>query len=208
MSELVFDCRFSYPTGFQLDFAFTAGDGVTALVGPSGSGKTTVLNLIAGLLRPRQGRIALGDIVLFDARTGVDRPPEERCIGYVFQDFLLFPHLTVAENLRYGQARSRRNGIAYDAIVSTLELRGLVARYPQALSGGQKQRVALGRALLRNPQLLLLDEPLSALDRELQASIVEYVRRIVAEFALPTLLVSHDAANVTALAVNVVPMPR
>jgi molybdate transport system ATP-binding protein len=204
MSVLEFDCRFAYSTGFALDFQFTADEGITALVGPSGSGKTTVLNLVAGLLAPSSGRIRVRDEVLYNAKLRVNLPPEERGLGYVFQDFLLFPHLTVAENLRYGQSRSKRRGMDFDAIVSILGLAELLGRYPVSLSGGQKQRVALGRALLRNPRLLLLDEPLNALDRELRETVAQYVEQVVAEFKLPALLVSHDLANVEALASTVV----
>src|SRR5262245_28963982 len=206
MSLLHFDCRFRYDTGFRLDFAFDAGAGVTALVGPSGSGKTTVLNLIAGLLQPASGTIRLQESLLFDAAERVNLPPERRHVGYVFQDYQLFPHFAVADNLRYGQRRSAGNGVSFDRIVEILELGGVVRRYPMSLSGGQKQRVALGRALLRSPQLLLLDEPLSALDAELRASIAEYLSRAIAEFKMPTLLVTHDQESVAALAHSTVLM--
>jgi molybdate transport system ATP-binding protein len=197
---LHFDCRFAYDTGFRLDFAFDAGQGVTALVGPSGSGKTTVLNLIAGILRPTSGSIRLHDRILYDAASRVNLPPERREVGYVFQDYQLFPHLSVAENLRYGQRRVKSGAISYDKIVEILDLGEVVERAPYSLSGGQKQRVALGRALLRCPRLLLLDEPLSALDMELRASIAQYLARSIEEFKLPALLVTHDPHSVAALA--------
>jgi molybdate transport system ATP-binding protein len=206
MSLLQFDCRFRYDSGFRLDFAFDANSGVTALVGPSGSGKTTVLNLIAGLLEPNPGTIRLHDRALFDSRARINLPPERRDVGYVFQDYQLFPHLNVADNLRYGQRRTQSAGIAYDRIVEILELGELTPRFPFSLSGGQKQRVALGRALLRSPQLLLLDEPLSALDAELRASVAAYLSRAIAEFKLPTLLVTHDQESVAALAHTTVVM--
>jgi len=206
MSLLQFDCRFRYDSGFRLDFAFQANSGVTALVGPSGSGKTTVLNLIAGLLQPNPGTIRLHDRALFDSRARINLPPERREVGYVFQDYQLFPHLNVADNLRYGQRRTNSNGISYDRIVEILELADVVRRYAFSLSGGQKQRVALGRALLRSPQLLLLDEPLSALDAELRASVAEYLARAIAEFKIPTLLVTHDQESVAALAHTTVVM--
>ncbi len=168
MSVLRFDCRFSYPTGFGLNFSFAADSGVTALVGPSGSGKTTILNLIAGLLMPTAGSISLNGEALFDSKRGVNLAPEKRGVGYVFQDYQLFPHLSVGQNLRYGQLRTRHTGVHFERIISILEVGDLLRRYPYSLSGGQKQRVAVGRALLRNPKLLLLDEPLSALDASLR----------------------------------------
>ncbi len=165
-----------------------------------------MLNLIAGLLRPSRGRIVLHDRVLFDAAQKIEVRPEDRGIGYVFQDYMLFPHLTVADNLRYGYRRRRSPGLAIEQVASTLKLAEVLERMPASLSGGQKQRVALGRAVLCNPRLLLLDEPLNAVDRELQSNIVEYLERIVAEFNVPTLLVSHDQANIAALTSAVVTM--
>jgi molybdate transport system ATP-binding protein len=199
MSVLRFDCRFRYPTGFSLNFDFVASDSVTALVGPSGSGKTTVLSLIAGLLRPESGAIAIHDQILFDSQTHIDVPPEKRCIGYVFQDYQLFPHLNVEQNLRYGYLRARRNGVKFDRIVEILQLADVLRRFPFSLSGGQKQRVALGRALMRNPQLLLLDEPLSALDPDLRTTVGDYLLDVTKEFRIPTLLVSHDVQSVERL---------
>jgi molybdate transport system ATP-binding protein len=201
MSVLSFDCRFRYDTGFAaLNFQFDAATGVTAIVGPSGSGKTTVLNLIAGLLRPHAGKIALHDAVLFDSSSRINLPPERRGVGYVIQDFQLFPHLTVEENLRYGWQRSSKVGFEFEKAVNMLELAELLDRPPYSLSGGQKQRVAIGRAILRCPKLLLLDEPLNAVDAELRASITDYLHRIVKEFQIPTLLVSHDRASIAKLA--------
>jgi len=204
MSVLRFDCRFRYPAGFGLDFVFAAEQGVTALVGPSGSGKTTVLNLIAGLLTPADGAISLGDATLFDSRSAVNLPPNMRSVGYVFQDYQLFPHLSVVDNLRYGQLRTRDGAVSLDKIVATLELGDLLARPPASLSGGQQQRVAVGRALLRSPRLLLLDEPLNALDAERRRSIAEYLGRVIHEFNIPTVLVSHDRESVASLAATVV----
>jgi molybdate transport system ATP-binding protein len=202
MPVLDFNCRFHYPTGFALDFEFTADEGVTALVGPSGAGKTTVLNLIAGLLRPNDGRIKLRGQPLCDVTSGVNLPPERRGIGYVFQDLQLFPHLSAEHNLRYGQKRNhRRDGrISFDQLVDVLELKEFLSRPPATLSGGQKQRVALGRAILRNPQMLLLDEPLSALHVELRDNVIDYLTRAVREFRIPMLLVSHDQPSIARLA--------
>jgi molybdate transport system ATP-binding protein len=200
MSVLCFDCQFQYSTGFRLRFQFVAEAGVTAIVGPSGSGKTTVLNLIAGLLRPNTGRISLHDQVLFDSAARINLPPERRGVGYVIQDYQLFPHLTVEDNLRYGWRRAGKVDVEFDRIVRILELSDVLQRSPTSLSGGQKQRVAVGRAILRGPRLLLVDEPLNALDAELRASIAEYLGRVVAEFHIPTLLVSHDRESVASLA--------
>jgi molybdate transport system ATP-binding protein len=196
MSLLHFDCRFRYPTGFALETKFSAGAGVTALVGPSGQGKTTILNLIAGLLTPSAGRIELKEQVLFDSTQRINLPPNRRNVGYVFQDYQLFPHLTVEQNLRYGLRRSQRAGPYLETVVDVLELGIVLARYPSQLSGGQKQRVALGRAILRNPNLLLLDEPLSALDVAMRESIADYLLRAIHEFHVPTLLVSHDQESI------------
>jgi molybdate transport system ATP-binding protein len=208
MSVLSFDCRFRYDTGFALNFQFAAETGMTAIVGPSGSGKTTVLNLIAGLLRPNAGKISLHDAVLFDTSSGINLPPERRGVGYVIQDFQLFPHLTVDENLSYGWLRSNKvGGFEFKKIVDMLELTDLLDRAPNSLSGGQKQRVAIGRAILRCPKLLLLDEPLNAVDADLRTSIAEYLNRIIAEFQIPTLLVSHDRESVAKLAQSTVTIP-
>ena len=200
MIVLRFDCEFRYATGFALNFQFTTEPGVTALVGPSGSGKTTILNLIAGLLTPASGVIALSDEPLFDSKTKINLRPEQRGIGYVFQDYQLFPHLSVRDNLLYGQSRAKRIGIQLDRVVSILELADVLNRSPASLSGGQKQRVALGRALLRGPKLLLLDEPLSALDANLRANVAADLARAIQEFAIPTLLVTHDADSINWLA--------
>jgi molybdate transport system ATP-binding protein len=204
MSRLHFDCRHRYPSGFALEACFEAGDGVTALFGPSGSGKSTALGLIAGLLRPQQGTVRLGDTVLVDTRAGVCLPPERRRLGFVFQDHLLFPHLTVRQNLRYGLRRRPCRAIDFARVVQVLEIGALLDRRPEALSGGQRQRVALGRALLRGPELLLMDEPLTALDEGLKERILTYLERAVAEWRVPTLFVSHDQADVRRLADEVV----
>jgi molybdate transport system ATP-binding protein len=206
MSILQFDCRFGYGTGFCLNFAFTADSRVTALVGPSGCGKTTVLNLVAGLLTPNDGSIVLQGKTLFDSKKQVNIAPEHRHVGFVFQDYLLFPHLTVKDNLKYGQKRAPQGSIKYEQIVSVLDLADLLSRYPASLSGGQKQRVALGRALLRSPRLLLLDEPLTALDPELRAHVAGYLAKAIEECAIPTMLVSHDAASINWLAHATIPL--
>jgi len=164
--------------------------------GPSGAGKTTLLHLLSGLLRPRSGRIVLDGEVLCDSRAFV--PPHRRRIGLVFQDARLFPHLDVEGNLRFGEnllpARERR--IRFDEVVELLEIGPLLERRAHQLSGGERQRVALGRALLASPRLLLLDEPLSSLDRRLKAQILPYLRRVHRALGVPLLIVSHDLSEI------------
>ena len=207
MSVLQFDCRFQYPHGFQLELAFEACPGVTALVGPSGSGKTTTLHLIAGLLRPSGGSIVVGERVLFDAARKVNVPVERRRVGLVHQDYQLFPHLSVEHNLKFGWRRNGGDIRELARMIDVLELGPLLLRMPAALSGGQQQRVALGRALLSRPALLLLDEPLSALDAALRRSILHDLRMTLLRYPVPTLLVTHDEASIEVLAATVVRMP-
>lgn len=205
MDVLQFDCRFAYPTGFVYDHAFTMGPGITALVGPSGVGKTTTLQLIAGIQRPSKGRIVLKDRVLFDSEKQLDIPIHDRRVGLVFQDYQLFPHLSVGDNLRYGHRRRHspaRMEIAH--LAEVLELDSLLARYPASLSGGQRQRVALGRALASDPAILLLDEPVSALDESLKGNLLEFLSRVLREFEIPTLLVTHDMGVVDQLQAKVI----
>jgi molybdate transport system ATP-binding protein len=205
MASLSFDCRFRYPSGFQLELAFEAAQPITALVGPSGVGKTTTLHLIAGILQPTQGRIALGECVLFDRDAAIDVPIERRRVGLVFQDYQLFPHLTVERNLHYGRRQApASNQLDLARLIDVLDLRPLLGRRPAALSGGQKQRVALGRALAASPELLLLDEPVSALDARLKSEIVAYARQVLVEFGTPALIVTHDLHSIEALGASVI----
>jgi molybdate transport system ATP-binding protein len=206
---LDFDCLHRYPGGFELQLAFAATEPLTALFGPSGSGKTSVLSMIAGFVRPVRGRIGVYGRPTVDTAGGLCLAPEQRHVGFVFQDHLLFPHLTVQANLSYGQRR-RRGPRAVDMTraIDVLELGGLLGRYPRSLSGGESQRVALGRALLSSPELLLMDEPLTALDEPLKLRILNYVERVVAEWHVPTLFVSHDQAAVRRLASWVVVIER
>jgi molybdate transport system ATP-binding protein len=206
MSFLECRCQLRYPSGFAVDCAFVTDAQVTALFGPSGSGKTSVLSMIAGLRRPDAGRIQLGARVLFDSDARVHVPPEERRIGYVFQDQLLFPHLKVERNLLYGWQRRPPNARSVDfhRVVQVLELADVLERLPHTLSGGQRQRVALGRALLCGPDLLLLDEPLASLDEPLKKRILDYVDEILKEWSLPTLFVTHVAEDVKRMACRVV----
>ncbi len=188
---------------FSLDVAFSVpAQGVTALFGRSGAGKSATLSAIAGALRPDRGRIALGDRVLFDADQDVDVPMERRAIGWVFQDARLFPHLSVRANLDYGahRARGRDAGVRFDEVLTVLGIEPLLARRPVRLSGGERQRVAIGRALLSQPSLLLMDEPLSALDAPRRAEILPFLARLKARFAMPILYVTHSLAEVVRLA--------
>jgi molybdate transport system ATP-binding protein len=204
MGRLNFDCRLHYPGGFTLEARFDTGASVTALFGPSGGGKSTILGLIAGVLRPEVGAIRLAGRCLVDTAARVFLPPERRRIGIVFQDHVLFPHLSVRDNLRFGQGRRQARPMSFERVVEVLEIGGLVGRRPATLSGGQRQRVALGRALLCGPELLLMDEPLTALDEDLKERILTYLERVTAEWHLPTLFVSHDQADVRRLADHVV----
>lgn len=210
MSLLEFRCRLTYPSGFRLDAAFVMDQPVTAICGPSGSGKTSILSIIAGLRRPDQGTVRLGSRLLEDRAAGFHLAPENRRIGYVFQEHLLFPHLTVGRNLLYGWNRRPRGAtsIDYRRVGEVLELRDLLDRYPHTLSGGQRQRVALGRALLSAPELLLLDEPLVSLDAPLKDRVLDYVEQVLREWKIPTLYVTHDARDVQRLAQDVVLLDR
>ncbi len=197
MSLLEFRCRLRYPSGFLLDAAFKTDSQVTALFGPSGSGKTTILSMIAGLRKPEEGFIQIGEHVLDDTSTRLSVPPEGRHIGYVFQQHLLFPHLTIRDNLLYGWRRRRAaaNSVDPERVIGVLDLAGLLDRQPATLSGGQRQRVALARALLCVPQLLLLDEPLSSLDDALKDEVLTYIEQILMEWRIPTLYVTHNAGE-------------
>ncbi|MCA9115868.1 MAG: ATP-binding cassette domain-containing protein [Planctomycetaceae bacterium] len=194
------DCRFAWSPAFEMNLQLSCGTGLTLLTGPSGSGKSTLLGLICGILRPASGRIASGGRVLFDAARGIHVPPERRNIGLVSQDPCLFPHLSVEKNLKYGWKRRERHRPEFARVVKVLELGALLRRAPETLSGGQAQRVAIGRAVLSGPDILLLDEPLSALDAPLRGRVVEFLERIRGEYQLPALFVTHDPAPLIPLA--------
>ena len=203
------DLRHRFP-GLDLSVSFKAGPGVTALFGPSGAGKSSVVNAIAGLLRPGGGRIALEETVLFDAERGVHVPASQRRIGYVFQDGRLFPHMTVAANIGYG-ARFAKGGLDRDEmrrVVDLLGLEALLHRRPNTLSGGEKQRVALARAWLSRPRLLLMDEPLAALDEPRKDEIFPYLERLRDVAQVPIVYVSHNLAEVARLADDLVVLQR
>ncbi|PZR00356.1 MAG: molybdenum ABC transporter ATP-binding protein [Cereibacter sphaeroides] len=193
--------------GFALDAAFDAPAGLTALFGRSGSGKTTVINAVAGLLRPDEGRIAVDGRVLFDSAQHIDLAVHRRRLGYVFQEGRLFPHLTVRQNLLYGRWFSGvGGGASLDRVVDMLGIEKLLARRPGRLSGGEKARVAIGRALLSNPSMLLLDEPLAALDEARKAEIMPYLERLRDDGGIPILYVSHAIAEVARLGTTMVVM--
>lgn len=197
---LSFAARHAFPT-VRLDLAFDApSHGICALFGPSGSGKSSILLMIAGLLQPDTARIALDDFLLADSATGMWLQPEQRHIGLVFQDARLFPHMSVETNLRYGLRRSHAPRLGFDAVVELLALGPLLARRPHTLSGGQRQLVAIGRALLAQPRLLLMDEPLASLDAGRKAEILPYLARLPAALGLPVLYVTHAWDEVAQLA--------
>lgn len=192
---------------FALDARFeTPEAGVVALFGHSGCGKSTLVNVISGLLRPDRGRITLGGETLLDTASGRCLAPERRRVGYVFQDARLFPHLTVAANLDYGRQRARghEHTIDYDEVVALLALAPLLARRPYSLSGGERQRVALGRALLAQPRVLLLDEPLASLDAARREEVLPYLEALRLRLVLPMIYVSHAFDEVLRLATHLV----
>jgi molybdate transport system ATP-binding protein len=191
---------------FSLAARFETAGGVTALFGASGAGKTTLVNMIAGLVRPDRGRIVLDDTVLFDSKERIDVPAHRRRIGYVFQEGRLFPHLTVHSNLDYGR---RMSGLAPDPAelertVQLLDIAPLLERRPGKLSGGERQRIAIGRALLMRPRLLLLDEPLASLDAARKREILPYLVRLRDEVGVPMVYVSHQPGELRRIATSVV----
>lgn len=195
--------------GFTLDIALDVAAGeVVGLLGPNGSGKSTTLRCLAGLTTPQEGRITIGGSIVEDTAAGIDLPPERRAVGFVFQDYLLFPHLSVLDNVAFGP---RSRGLDKSAArtramdwLEQLEIDNLAHRKPRELSGGQAQRVALARALVTDPDLLLLDEPLAALDAGTRASVRSLIRRHVADFAGAVVLVTHDPIDAMVLADRVV----
>jgi molybdate transport system ATP-binding protein len=191
---------------FHLDVKFAADAPIVGLFGRSGAGKTSIVNAIAGIGKPSRGSIRINDHVLFDSARGIDLPPERRRIGYVFQDALLFPHLNVESNLRYGQHHrvASERFIEWQHVVDLLGLRAFLDRKPRTLSGGERQRVAIGRALLAQPRILLMDEPLAALDVPRKIEILDYIERLRDEVSIPIVYVSHSIAEVTRLADTVV----
>ena len=189
----------------SIDATFTTEPGtVTALFGRSGSGKTTIVNMISGLVQPHYGRISINGKVLFDSDHSIDKPPNKRGIGYVFQDSALFPHMNVRDNIRYGYnlVPTRFRDIDISHLINLLGLSELLERSVSNLSGGEKQRVALARALAISPKLLLMDEPLASLDARFVGTIIAYLKRIVHDLKIPMVYVSHSLSEVIALADN------
>lgn len=194
--------------GRKISGDFKAPGGLTALFGPSGAGKTSVLDAVAGLLRPERGRIVVEDRVLFDSAAGIDLPPERRACGYVFQDSRLFPHRNVKANLLFGYRliSEERRWMAPETAIEFLGLGHLLDRSPGTLSGGEAQRVAIGRALLSGARFLLMDEPLASLDAHRREEIMTVIERVRDELRLPILYVSHDHLEVQRLADQVIPI--
>jgi molybdate transport system ATP-binding protein len=186
----------------EIGTGFAAEGGIVALFGPSGAGKTTILEMVAGLLKPDFGRIVVAGETLFDHETGIDIATRQRRAGYVFQDGRLFPHMKVRANLLYGHRAGAWMGL--DEAVDFLGIAHLLDRWPATLSGGEAQRVAIGRALLSDPRFLLMDEPLGGLDAARREEIMRVIERIRDSLALPILYVSHDRAEVERLAARIV----
>jgi molybdate transport system ATP-binding protein len=207
MTRLEVELRRRLSADFTLDvsfaFTFESTARIAALFGPSGCGKSTTLALIAGLAQPDAGRVVLDGRVLADVATGAHVPPHLRAIGLVHQDGLLFPHLDVAGNLSFAERRASGRRVGRPEVVAALRLEGLLGRSVGALSGGERQRVALGRALLSGPRLLLLDEPISALDEKARWEVLGYVEEVANRFDVPALYVSHQRAEVARLASQV-----
>ena len=195
---------------FKLEASFTSEEQCVVLFGPSGSGKTLTLQSIAGLVAPDAGKIALNGRVLFDSRNGVNVPSRHRNIGYLFQDYALFPHLTVLENVGFGLKQNWQWRLSRDdrrqvkEFLELFEIPQLAHSYPADISGGQKQRVALARALIQKPDLLLLDEPFAALDTLLRVKLREELAKIRSSFDMPVIMVTHDPEDIRAFAETLV----
>jgi len=192
---------------FTLKVKFSASAGLIALLGPSGSGKTTTLNVLAGIRRPEYARVLFDNDVIVDTERGIWKEAHTRRVGYVFQDSRLFPHMTVRHNLRFGRWFNRKHksdAISEAHLVDLLGLGPLLGRTPPTLSGGERRRVALGRALLANPRLLLLDEPMGSLDHARRQEILPYLDRLLTEVKLPMIYVTHDVGEVQGRAARVI----
>ncbi len=188
--------------GFSLDIDWAIGNELAVLFGFSGAGKSMTLQLIAGLMKPNQGRVSLDDAVYYDSLSGTDIPPQARPFGYVFQDLALFPHMTVSGNIMYGASGAPKQDKIdrAEAMLHSFSLAGMGDRYPHEISGGQRQRVAFARALMRQPRVLLLDEPFSALDRPLRIEMRHFLRELKKAYDIPIVLVTHDLDEALTLA--------
>ncbi|MBN2526545.1 MAG: molybdenum ABC transporter ATP-binding protein [Deltaproteobacteria bacterium] len=184
---------------FDVEIRETFQNGITGIFGQSGSGKTSLLQALAGLVKPKKGRIVAGDRVLLDLEKGVNVPVENRNVGYVFQEGRLFPHMTVEKNLRYGVKKDRAATVFFDDVVDMLDLKHLLKCKPSAISGGERQRTALGRSLLSSPDILFLDEPFSAVDMQLREQILPFILKVQRTFNMPILVVSHDLPDLLKL---------
>ena len=189
-----------------IDVAFQNDEGgITALFGPSGAGKSSIINMVAGLEKPDQGSVFIRGRCLFDSVRGINLPPEKRNVGYVFQEGFLFPHLSIKSNLLYGRRRNRPgNGIDFDQVVDLLGIEPLLPRKPRTLSGGEKQRAAFGRAVLSNPDILLMDEPLASLDEARKEEMLPFIKGLNAHFNIPVLYVSHFWEEILSLTGNII----
>jgi molybdate transport system ATP-binding protein len=194
----------------MLDVSFAAADGITILFGPSGSGKTTTLRVIAGIIQPDEGRIEIGGRTFFDSDTGANLSIQNRRVGYVFQDYALFPHLTGEQNVGYGikdKSEATRRDRARQ-LLSLFKVAHLGGRYPQNMSGGEQQRIALARALASDPSVVLLDEPLSAVDLETRSGLLDEVAAAQARFGIPFLYVTHNPTEARRLGTHVVVLDK
>lgn len=209
MSSLSIDIRRSLK-GFELDVSWQIGNELAVLFGPSGAGKSMTLQAIAGLARPDSGTVRLGTRCLYDSTSGINAAPWLRPVGYVFQDLALFPHMNVMDNILYGVSGMPQDERVHEAnnIVTAFGLHGLQRRMPSALSGGQRQRVAFARALMRHPEVLLLDEPFSALDHALRQEMRAFLREIKKQYDIPIVLVTHDVHEAESLADTIITYHR
>lgn len=189
---------------FQLQIELTVQNEVLVVLGPSGAGKTTLLKCLSGLHRPRKGEIMLNGRVLFSSTSRINLPPRHRRVGYVFQDYALFPHMTVEQNSGYGMRGNRTGGLGRKEVLEMLQITHLARRYPGQISGGERQRTALARALLAGPELLLLDEPLSALDHETRLKVRGDLKTLQRRWGIPFILVTHDLEEAAFLGDRVV----
>lgn len=203
MTESLIHIDVQHRTGdFVIDAQIDSGPGITALFGKSGAGKSTIVAMLAGLIKPDAGTIRVGEQTLFDSARNINVAPEKRQVGYMFQDARLFPHMSVNKNLRYGLNRleASKRAETFDRVVTLLGLSSVLQRHPGKLSGGEKQRVTIGRALLSNPRILLMDEPLASLDAARKSEILPYIECLRDDFNLPVVYVSHALEEVVRLA--------
>ncbi|WP_340113785.1 molybdenum ABC transporter ATP-binding protein [Maribellus mangrovi] len=184
---------------FLLNVNAEISEGITGIYGPSGHGKSSMLNAIAGLVKPDSGYIILNDTIVFNSDDKIDLPVRKRKIGYVFQDIRLFPHLSILQNLKYGVKRDTLGEISFDEVVNILNIHHLLDKKPDECSGGEKQRISIGRALLRGAQVLMMDEPFSAVDVQLRSMIIPFLTALNKRFNIPILIVSHDLPDLLSL---------